>query len=104
MNIINVNGKSYEVAGRNIVVNNGSVIVDGKQVVGNLSGNVHVTFTGDLAKLDCTSATISGNVQGNVNCTSLQCNDIGGNVDATNVKCNNIAGDVDATNVKMKKN
>jgi len=103
MNIINVNGKNFEVSGRNIVVRNGNVIVDGKQVIGDLNGNVHITFTGDLAKLDCTSATINGNVQGNVDCTSLECNDIGGDVDATNVKCNNIKGDVDATNVKMRK-
>jgi hypothetical protein len=103
MNIINVNGKNFDVVGRNIVVRNGNVIVDGKQVIGDLTGNVHIIFTGDLAKLDCTSATINGNVQGDVNSTSLQCNDIGGNVDATNVKCNNIMGSVDATNVKIKK-
>jgi hypothetical protein len=103
MNILNVNGKNYEVAGRNIVVSNGNVVVDGKKVVGDLSGNVHVTFTGDLASLDCTSATINGSVLGNVDCTSLECQDIGGDVDATNVKCNKILGDVDATNVKVRK-
>jgi len=103
MNILNINGKNFDVVGRNIVVRNGNVIVDDKQIVGDLTGNVHITFTGDLAKLDCTSAVINGNVQGDVDCTSLQCNDISGDVDATNVKCNNIMGKVDATNVKIKK-
>jgi hypothetical protein len=118
MNIINVNGKNYDVVGRNIVVRNGVVIVDGVKVVGDLTGDVHVTFTGDLAKLDCTTATINGNVQGDVDGTTItingnvqgkvdgtnvHCGDVGGNVDGTSVKCGNVQGSIDALNVKQKK-
>lgn len=103
MNNITVNGKSYICSGKNIVVRNGKVIVDGELIEEGLSGNVHIHFNGDLASLDCTDATISGNVMGDVNATSLRCNDINGNVDATSVKCNIVTGKVDAVSVKMKK-
>jgi hypothetical protein len=118
MNILNVNGKDFEVSGRNIIVRNGKVIVDGKEIVGDLTGDVHVTFTGDLAKLDCASATINGNVQGNVDGATItvngnvqgkvdgatiHCGDVGGNVNGTSVKCGNVQGKIDALTVKHKK-
>jgi len=117
MNKITINGETFEVEGNNIVVKNGKISVDGKVVKENLSGNVKVEFTGDLAKLDCTSAVINGNVQGNVDCTSavitgnvqgdvdgttIKCGDVGGDVDGTNVQCGNIQGDVDAVSIRKK--
>ena len=118
MNIINVNGKNYDVVGRSIVVRNGVVFVDGNKIIGELTGDVHITFTGDLAKLDCTAATINGNVhgdvdgttitingnvQGKVDGTSVHCGDVGGDVNGTTVKCGDVKGNIDALNVKQKK-
>jgi len=103
MNIININGKQVQVAGNNIVVKNNKVMVDGVVVGDQLQGNVQITFEGDLASLDCTTATINGNVRGNVDCTTLNCNDIHGDVDCTTVRCRDIGGDVDATTVKKSR-
>ncbi|MFA5207458.1 MAG: hypothetical protein WC428_02260 [Candidatus Paceibacterota bacterium] len=117
MNIINVNGKNFDVVGRNIVVRNGKVIVDGIEVVGDLKNEIKVTFTGDLANLDCTEAVINGNVQkidattitingnvtGDVDGTNIVCGDVGGNVEGTNVKCWEVKGDIDAVTFKKRK-
>jgi hypothetical protein len=98
-NKITINGKSYEVSGNNITVKNDSIYVDGKLVESCLTGNVKVEFTGDLANLDCTTATINGNVQGDVDGTTITCGDVGGYVDGATIKCGNIGGDVDGTNI-----
>jgi hypothetical protein len=117
MNIININGKTYEVAGRDIVVSNNSVIVNGRTIESGLSGIVKIEFTGDVANLDCANAVVNGNVQGNVDGsnitvngnvqgdvdgTNVQCGDVGGDVDGTSVKCGNVQGDVDAITLKKK--
>ena len=114
MNQIIINGKQVQVQGKKIKV----IMVDDVVVDKDLSGDVHIIFEGDLADLDCTTATINGNVQGNVDCTtatisgnvqgdvdcmSLTCQDIGGDVDCTNLKCRDIHGDVDAVNVSKQK-
>ena len=103
MNNITINGKSFMVTGKNVCIKNGKVLVDGEFIVGDLSGEVHVHFNGDLACLDCTTATINGNVQGDVDATTLKCGDIGGDVDCTTLHCGNITGNVDATTVHRKK-
>ena len=99
MNKITINDETFEVSGRNIVVVNGKIIVDEKTVKNGLSGIVEIKFEGDLANLDCTNATINGNVHGDVDSTKLTCGDIAGNVDATNVHCGAIGGDVDAVSI-----
>lgn len=109
MNIITINGRQYSVEGRKIVVR--EVPKQGVEIqVGNVvvernvtERNLQISFTGDLADLDCTTAIIYGNVKGDVDCTTLTCGDIGGDVDATSVHCKKISGDVDATTVKVKK-
>ena len=103
MNIITINGKQIECNGNNIRVTNDKIYVDGKLMEGNLKGTVKVEFTGDLANLDCTSAEVHGNVQGNVDCTSIRCGDVAGDIDATSVRCGNVQGDIDAVTVKRKK-
>lgn len=100
MNNMNINGKNYNVQGNNIVVKNGTVYVDGVFVEGDLSGDVKIEFFGDVASLDCTSATIHGNVEGNVNCTSIKCGDVGGSVNCTSIKCNDVGGNVKGMSVK----
>lgn len=102
-NIINVNGSNFSVQGKNISVVNDKIFVDGKEVVGNLPPTVHVKFEGDIANLEVVTATISGNVLGNVEAVTVNCKDVGGNVDATTVNANNITGDVDAVTVKHSK-
>ena len=101
-NKITINGKSYEVSGNNITVKNDSIYVDGQLAESGLSGNVKVEFTGDLANLDCTTATINGNVHGDVDGTTITCGDVGGDVDGTNITCGDIKGKADGTNFKFK--
>lgn len=98
-NKITINGKSYDVSGNNISVKNDSIYVDGILVESGLSGDVKVEFTGDLANLDCTTATINGNVTGDVDGTTISCGNISGSVDGTTINCGNIGGDVDGTTI-----
>ena len=99
-NNMNINGKSYNVAGNNIVVNNGSVFVDGILIEGGLSGIVKIEFNGDLASLNCNTVEISGNVQGDVKCNTIKCGDVGGDVKGNTIKCGNVAGNVKGMTVK----
>lgn len=104
MNKITIDGVSYDVEGNNVSIVKKRILVDGKVIVDNISGNtVHVKWEGDLAKLDCTSCEIVGNVHGKVDATSVVCGDVGGDIDATSVKCGNVAGDIDAVSVKRRK-
>lgn len=100
MNTIIVNGKSYSTNGKNISVVNGNVSVDGDLIVGGLKGDVHVKFEGDLAKLDCNTAEIYGNVHGKVDANKVTCMEIHKNVDANTVKVGVVRGNVDANTVK----
>lgn len=113
MNIITICGRTYSVEGNKIVVKNSPkkhpelgnyVKVNDVIIESNIKErDIKITFEGDLASLDCTSAVINGNVHGDVDCTSLKCGDIGGDVDATTVNCGNVQGDIDATTVKRIK-
>jgi len=104
MNKITIDGVSYDVEGKNVSVVNRRIIVDGKVIVDNIISNtVHIKWEGELAKLDCTSCEIVGNVHGKVDATSVVCGDVGGDIDATSVKCGNVAGDIDAVSVKHRK-
>lgn len=88
------------VTGRNVVVRNGSVIVDGKTIKENLKGEATVKFKGDLASLDCAAATINGNVKGNVDGTTINIlGNVGGNIDGTTINCGNVTRDVDGTTI-----
>jgi hypothetical protein len=103
LNKISIDNETFEVRGRNIVVRNGKVIVDGDVIKENLNGNVRITFEGDLANLDCTSATINGNVRGDVDGTSININgDVGGDVDGTTINCGNVKGNVDGVTIRKK--
>lgn len=101
-NIIIVNGKTYHVSGNNVSIVNQKVIVDGKVIEDGLSGIVKIEWKGELANLNCNSADVHGDIQGNVECNNLRCKDIKGNVDSNNVCCENIGGNVDATIVTKK--
>lgn len=106
MNKITVNGNSYYVGGKDVVVRtvngNTTVTVNGNNIVTTSDNNVKVTFEGDLANLDCTSCTINGNVKGDVDCTSIKCGDVGGNIDCTSINCGDVKGNIDGTTVNCK--
>lgn len=89
--------------GKNRITINGETFdVDGKVVKEGLSGDVHVKFEGDLAKLDCNTCTITGNVYGKVNANTVHCRDVGGDIDANTVHCGNVAGDIDANSIRCQ--
>ena len=100
MNIININGKDFSVSGRNIVVNNDTIYVDDVLVESGLSGIVKVEFFGDIASLDCNTAKINGNVEGDVKANTIKCGDVGGDVKGNTVKCGNVGGNVKGNTVK----
>lgn len=100
-NIININGKSISVQGNNISIVNNKVYVDGKLVEEGLTGDVKITFEGELANLDSSaSVTVNGNVKGDIDASGSVTvyGDVGGDVDASgSVTCGNVGGDVDAS-------
>jgi len=101
-NKIVINGKSHSVSGKNISIMNDKIYVDGILVESGLSGIVEVKFEGDIANLECTTATINGNVLGNVDGTTIRCGDVGGDVDGTTITCGDVSGDVDGTTIRKK--
>lgn len=62
MNKITINGKAFNVSGKNISVNNNSIIVDGVLVQSDLSGIVEVKFEGDLANIKSHNLKVSDGV------------------------------------------
>ena len=107
-NVMQINGKSFNVEGNNIVVKNNMLIVDDKIIIENIvpeaaNNEIKITFIGSLANLKSDkNVIVNGDVQGDVDCTNLTCNDIHGDVDCTNLRCNDIKGDVDCTNLTCK--
>ncbi len=118
MNRIWINDESFEVQGNSIEVRNGKVIVGNTIIERDYRNHkeIHVRFEGDLASLDCTTATINGsvkgsvdgttititgNVGGNVDGSTINCGNVGGNVDGTTINCGNVQGDIDAMTVKV---
>jgi hypothetical protein len=86
MGVININGKKIEVVdGSNITINNGSIIVNGKNLYSG-SQPIQVTVEGDVNNLRTdNSATVKGSVLGSVDAgNSVHCGDVGGDVDAGN--------------------
>lgn len=96
MNIIN--GKTFK--GNSIVVVNGRVIVDGKQVdVGDVSnGILKIEVTGTLSSLDADGSVTCQDVKGDVDAGgSVSCGNVGGYVDAGgSVRCGTVGGYIDA--------
>lgn len=97
---ITINGKTHQVSGRNVSINNNEIFVDGKLVEGNLKGIVKVVWDGPVAKVDAATIEINGDVQGNVDGATVTIKgNVGGSVDGATVTCGNVAGDVDAATV-----
>jgi hypothetical protein len=105
---ITVNGKTMLAQdGCNIRIGNGNVFSNGSIIISDI-GNNDVTIEGNCGKLDCCgSASINGNVNGDVDCGgSCNCKDVSGNVDAGgSVTAHNISGNIDAGgSVRINKN
>lgn len=98
-NKIIINGKTIEVEGNNVSIRNGAIYVDDCCVKFGLSGEVHVHWYGDLAKLNADgSVTCHGNIHGDVRSSgSVHCQDIAGSVRANGrVNAARVGGDVRA--------
>jgi autotransporter translocation and assembly factor TamB len=98
--IIIANGNM--VSGRSIVINNGKVIVDGKNVELPDEKTINITIHGDLGSLSadsCGEVKIDGSVGGDVSVSQGRAS-IGGevaggvHVSQGNVDCGNVRGDV----------
>lgn len=98
-NTIVINGKSHTVSGNNIQIGNGTIMVNGVVIEGELSGIVEVKFEGDLANVTSSSSiSVSGSILGNADAGShISCNDVGGDADAgSHISCRDIRGKADA--------
>ncbi len=109
MNKITINGITKLVSGNNIRVedvNNSKVVikVDGLVVFESKSQDLNIKFEGDLANLNATHVSVSGNVHGNVDGTHVNiAGDVMGNVDGTHVTAKQIKRTVNAIYVNIKK-
>lgn len=106
-NKITINGQTFEVDGNNVNIQNingnNNIQVNGMDIVKNVRGNVHITWEGELANLNCTSCTINGDIKGDVDCTSANITgNVGGDVDGTSISCGDVAGSVDGTTINCK--
>lgn len=82
-----INGKEYK--GKNIQINNGEIIIDGKKQNNEKSKNYTFIVNGNIKNVNCISVTINGNVTGDIDCTSCTINgDVVGDIDGTSVKVN----------------
>ena len=95
-------GNGNVVSGRSIVINNGKIIVDGKNVELPDEKTINITIHGDLESLrvdSCDEVKIDGNVSGDVHISQGRAS-IGGevvgdvHVSQGNVDCGNVKGDV----------
>lgn len=101
MSNININGKVFQ--GDNITINNGKVIIDGREVTDHgRSAQIVVEVHGNVNKLDCNSCIIHGDVTGDVDANTVNCKNVGGDVDANTVNCGDVKGDVDANVVNRR--
>jgi len=113
---ITINGKTFE--GRKLRVDQeeGDVFIDGKKVLTGQTGVLRVEVTGTLDLLDCNTATVNGDILGDVTCNTIVCKNVagdietntitceqvGGNIDANTVHCGNVYGDVEGLTVNIK--
>ncbi len=96
---IKINGMSV-VAGRSIIITNGRVVVDGKDVTGDDTKIINIEIQGNVDELSadvCNSITVSGSA-GRVKTQSgnIRCGDVAGSVQTMSgdVSCGKVSGDV----------
>ena len=105
MTQVNINGNI--VSGRNIVITNGRVIVDGNDLTPD-SKNISIFVVGDLGSLEvdsCSKVDIKGNVDGDVRTVSgdIRCYNVNGDVSSVSGdirsskilgNCKSVSGDI----------
>jgi hypothetical protein len=101
MNRVQINGQNFDVEGDNVTIisRNGSVIVNGKPLVGGLSGTVDLKIEGAVATVEADGNVSCGDVAGDVDAHgSVTCGNVQGGVDAGGsvTTRGNVGGDVDA--------
>lgn len=103
--VFNIDGRSF--SGRNIIIRNGVVTIDGVRQGGELSGVVEIKITdGVLERLETDAGVTCGNVGGDVRAgMEVNCGAVTGSVRAgMNVTCETVGGSVDAgMGVKMRR-
>lgn len=97
--VINDNVISGSFSGNSVVIRNGKVIVDGKDVTPD-GKVINVTITGNVYNLDinaCSSLTINGDV-GEIKSGSgdIKCKDVFGGIEtgSGDVECSNVTGNI----------
>lgn len=99
---ITVNGRRYRIEGNifsAVNFSDGEIIINGKKVTGNLSGDVRVIWEGPAVDVNADgSVTVNGNVSGSVDAGgSITCGNVEGDVDAGgSVTAGKVSGDIDA--------
>lgn len=103
MSTISINGQDY--SGRNIVIRNGNVIIDGRKVTSE-DKVINIVVTGDIQDLtvdSCDSVTVHGNVNslqttsGDVSCHNVgDVKTVSGDVEAQVIEGNvrTVSGDI----------
>lgn len=108
MNIVKINGITiHSDNSRNVVIKNGKVLVDGKDVTPE-SKNITIVIEGDINSLsvdECNALDITGSV-GSVKTMSgdVNCGDVTGSVNTMSgdVQCGNISGNVSTLSGDVK--
>lgn len=103
---ITLNGKTITARdGANVSMRNGKVFIDGKEVEGGLSGDVHVHWQGPIGDLQVEGPLTCGDINGDVDVTGpITCRNIMGSVDAVGpVNCGDVTGNVKAMGPVMRK-
>lgn len=100
MNKVIINGQVFETSGKNITINNGTIIIDGTVIQEGLTGSINVAIYGDVEKINCGgSVSVEGNVLGDIDCggSANIRGDVKGSVDCGgSCTCGNVGGDIDA--------
>mgnify|MGYP006218724409 CR=1 FL=1 len=91
-----IDGRSFN--GKNIVIGNGKVTIDGVEQEGELVGEVNITVNGDVDFIENSSGKVEAVNVGSVKTQSgdVVCGDVNGNVTTMSgkVSCCKIAGSV----------
>lgn len=99
MNNIRINGVSIA-GGRNVTIQNGRVIVDGKDITGDNQKTIIIQIQGDVDELSadvCASITVTGAVKKvRTQSGDVRCGDVSGSVNTMSgdISCGAVAGDV----------
>lgn len=107
MNRIVINGVTISGHG-NVVVNNGRIMVGGKDVTPDAK-DIRIEVHGDVEKVQadvCSSIVVHGSVKGNVQTQSgdIECGDVGGSVSTMSgdVDCHSVAGNASTMSGNIK--